>query len=62
MTDYFDNVSNGGKYRNEIYNFGNIATTIYAGERVIQGIILKYETFSEIIAATRDGGFGSTSK
>ena len=61
-SDYFDNVSNGGNIGMKFYNFGNVATTIYAGERVIQGIILKYETFSEIIAATRDGGFGSTSK
>jgi dUTP pyrophosphatase len=61
-SDYYDNVSNGGNIGIKLYNFGKDLVTISAGEKLVQGIILKYETFGEFIAATRDGGFGSTSK
>lgn len=61
-SDYYDNVSNGGNIGIKLYNFGRNLVTISAGEKLVQGIILKYETFGDYVAATRDGGFGSTSK
>lgn len=61
-SDYYDNVSNGGNIGIKLFNFGNNPVTITAGEKIVQGIVLKYNTFGEYIATTRDGGFGSTSK
>ena len=61
-SDYYDNVSNGGNIGIKFYNFGKEKSIIFADERVAQGIILKYNTFGDVIAATREGGFGSTGK
>lgn len=61
-SDYYDNVSNGGNIGIKLYNFGKNPITINAGEKIVQGIVLKYTTFGEFVAATRDGGFGSTTK
>lgn len=61
-SDYYDNISNGGNIGIKLYNFGKNLVNISAGEKLVQGIVLKYCTFGDYVAATREGGFGSTSK
>ena len=43
-----------------VYNFGTEDYLIHAGDRVAQGIFLKYETLGEVVDKKRVGGFGST--
>jgi len=61
-SDYFDNVSNGGNIGLKLYNFGDVPAVVSAGEKVVQGIIMKFQTFGEYVETARSGGFGSTSK
>lgn len=66
--DYFENASNDGNIGIPVYNYGETSVMIDAGERIAQGIIMKYSITDEDRKALYDledvndrvGGFGST--
>ena len=43
-----------------LYNLTDVPITLKAGERVTQGIFLKYNTLGDVVTQQRVGGFGST--
>lgn len=43
-----------------LYNLNDYPITLKAGERVTQGIFLKYNTLGDVVTQQRVGGFGST--
>ena len=43
-----------------LYNYTDHDILLEAGERVVQGVFLKYHTIGDIVTAKRTGGFGST--
>lgn len=62
--DYYGNVSNDGNLGFRLYNFGTEPYEIKAGDKIGQGIFLKYLTVDDEqeITNQRVGGFGSTVK
>ncbi|MGN1213204.1 MAG: dUTP diphosphatase [Christensenellales bacterium] len=62
--DYYGNVSNDGNLGFRLYNFSDEPYVIQAGDKIGQGIFLKYLTVDDEkeITTTRVGGFGSTVK
>ena len=62
--DYYGNEDNDGAIFVQLHNFGTETVTLKKGERVAQGIFVKYLTVDneEQVTATRNGGFGSTGK
>ena len=59
--DYANNIDNGGHIHVVLYNFTNETKEIKKGERLVQGIFLKYlRVDSDDSSAVRKGGFGST--
>lgn len=61
--DYFGNEENDGHIRLFLYNFSNHIAYITKGERLVQGIFLKYlKTDDDNSTADRSGGLGSTGK
>ena len=62
--DYYGNVSNDGNLGFRLYNFSDEPYVIKAGDKIGQGIFMKYLTVDneEEITATRVGGYGSTVK
>ena len=62
--DYYGNVSNDGNLGFRLYNFGTEPYEIKAGDKIGQGIFVKYLTVDDEkeITAQRVGGFGSTVK
>ena len=47
----------------QVYNFTNNPVIIQAGERIGQGIFMKYyKTNDDVASGIRTGGFGSTSE
>ena len=62
--DYYGNVSNDGNLGFRLYNFSDEPYVIQAGDKIGQGIFLKYLTVDDEqeITNTRVGGFGSTVK
>ena len=63
-SDYYGNVSNDGNLGFRLYNFGDNAYEIKAGDKIGQGVFMKYLTVDneEEITSERVGGFGSTVK
>ena len=63
-SDYYGNESNDGNLGLRLYNFGNEPYVINAGDKIGQGIFLKFLTVDDEqeILTTRKGGFGSTVK
>ena len=63
-SDYYGNESNDGNLGFRLYNFGNESYVINAGDKIGQGIFLKFLTVDDEqeILTTRKGGFGSTVK
>lgn len=63
-SDYVDNDSNDGNIGLCLWNTSNEVVILEAGERVCQGIFVKYLTVDdeEEITKTRSGGFGSSGK
>lgn len=60
-SDYYNNPDNEGHLMIGLYNTGSEAITIQRGERIAQGIFMKYLTCDDDCAeGTRLGGFGST--
>lgn len=59
--DYYNNPGNEGHIMFQVYNFTENDVTIPVGERIGQGVFLKYFTVEDDDSeGTRWGGFGST--
>ena len=63
-SDYYGNISNDGNLGFRLYNFGKDPYVIKVGDKIGQGIFMKYLTVDDEkeISSTRVGGFGSTVK
>ncbi|MDC7243177.1 MAG: hypothetical protein PQJ44_04400, partial [Sphaerochaetaceae bacterium] len=60
-SDYYNNPDNEGEIMLILYNFGKEPVAINKGERIAQGIFMKYFTVDENeTTIKRLGGFGST--
>lgn len=58
---YYGNPDNGGNIGIRLFNLGKTIYTIHAGDRVAQGIFVKYLiTDDDDTTNIRSGGFGST--
>lgn len=60
---YYNNPNNEGNIICSLYNYGNQQQTIKAGERIVQGVFMKYLTTTEndvVLNAVRTGGIGSS--
>ncbi len=61
--DYYSNVDNDGHIMVSLFNFSDKEVEIVKGDRIAQGIFMKYLVVDDDMAAgTRTGGFGSTNK
>ena len=61
-SDYYNNPENEGHIMFQVINFTDKEVTINKGERIGQGIFIKYEiTDDDAATGERIGGFGSTS-
>ncbi len=63
-SDYYSNISNDGNLGFRLYNFSNQDYVIKKGDKIGQGIFMKFLTVDDEkeITETRVGGFGSTVK
>lgn len=62
-SDYYENPDNDGNIGIRLFNLGKTRYEIKAGDRIAQGVFVKYGTTNDDSAkATRSGGFGSTNK
>lgn len=63
-SDYYGNIGNDGNLGFRLYNFSNEPYIIKAGDKIGQGIFMKYLTIDneKEITNERVGGFGSTVK
>ena len=63
-SDYYGNISNDGNLGFRLYNYSNEPYEIKAGDKIGQGVFVKYLTVDneEEITEERVGGFGSTVK
>ena len=60
--DYYNNEANEGAIMFQVYNFTDNLVEIEHGERIGQGIFIKYyKTDNDVTSGIRVGGFGSTS-
>ena len=60
-SDYYGNIDNDGHIMISIRNVGSSDVALKKGDRIAQGIIMKYFTTSDDdVNITREGGFGST--
>ncbi|HWI64783.1 MAG TPA: dUTP diphosphatase [Symbiobacteriaceae bacterium] len=60
-SDYVDNPENEGHIMVALVNLGTAPVVIAAGERVAQGLFVKYlTTAADTAGGNRQGGFGST--
>jgi len=61
--DYADNPDNEGHIQVAMVNLGSLPVHLAKGERIAQGIFLKYlSTCDDHAAGERTGGFGSTGR
>lgn len=60
-SDYYDNESTGGNIGIRLWNAGNTPYEIHTGDRIAQGVFIKYlTTNNDNTISQREGGFGST--
>ena len=60
-SDFYGNVENDGNITLALYNYGNGLQTFKAGDRICQGVFVKYDTVeSDCTESVRTGGIGST--
>lgn len=60
-SDYYSNPDNDGNIGFRLYNLSDIPYEIKAGDRIGQGIFIKYGTVNDDTTTTqRSGGFGSS--
>ena len=61
-SDYYNNPDNEGHIMFQVYNFTDTTVDILKGERIGQGMFMKYfKTDDDVASGIRTGGFGSTS-
>ena len=62
--DYYGNISNDGNLGFRLYNFGDTPYEIHIGDKIGQGVFMKYLTVDDEAEITNErvGGFGSTVK
>ena len=59
--DYYSNPDNDGNIMLALYNYGEETAIFNAGDRICQGIFVKYDIVEDDnVAAERVGGIGST--
>lgn len=62
-SDYYNNVDNDGNIAFRLLNLGNTPYEIKVGDRIGQGVFVKYGTIKEDKASgVRSGGIGSTGR
>ncbi len=62
-SDYYNNPDNEGHIMFQVYNFTDTTVNIPKGERIGQGVFMKYfKTDDDVADGIRIGGFGSTSE
>ena len=63
-SDFYNNVDNEGHFKVKLINHGDTEVKINIGDRIAQGIFMKYLTVDdeEEIENERTGGIGSTNK
>jgi dUTP pyrophosphatase len=62
-SDYYSNPNNDGNIGFRLFNLGNTAYEIKSGDRIGQGVFLKYGTVKDDnTTAKRIGGFGSSNE
>lgn len=62
-SDYYSNSDNDGNIGFRLFNLGKTPYEIKAGDRIGQGVFLKYGTVKDDKTITkREGGFGSSGK
>lgn len=63
-SDYYGNQSNDGNLGIRLYNFSDTPYVVKAGDKIAQGIFMKFLTVDDEkeISTERKGGFGSTVK
>ena len=62
-SDYYNNPDNEGHIMFQVYNFTDTTVNIPKGERIGQGMFMKYfKTDDDVASGIRTGGFGSTSE
>lgn len=62
-TDYVDNPDNEGNIGLRLYNHTDDAVVFYKGDRIMQGIFVKYGVVdNDFTRDERKGGYGSTGK
>ena len=60
-SDYYNNPDNDGNIGFRLFNLGDTIYTVHIGDRIGQGMFIKYLTTDDDNAtSTRNGGFGST--
>lgn len=60
-SDYYNNSDNEGHIMFQVYNITDKDVFLPEGERIGQGVFLKYEiTDDDVAEKWREGGFGST--
>ena len=60
--DYANNEKNDGNIGFNLYNYEKEPYIIREGDKLVQGILIKYAPIGEKSHQTRAGGFGSTGK
>lgn len=60
--DYANNEKNDGNIGFNLYNYGKEPYIIREGDKLVQGVLIKYAPIGEESHQTRTGGFGSTGK
>lgn len=60
--DYANNEKNDGNIGFNLYNYGKEPYIIREGDKIVQGILIKYAPIGEESHQIRTGGFGSTGK
>lgn len=62
-SDYYDNPDNGGNIGIRLLNLGNTPYEIHEGDKIAQGMFVKYlQSSNGDSDVVRQGGFGSTGK
>ena len=63
-SDFYNNSSNEGHFQVRLINLGENDFVVNIGDRIAQGVFMKFLTVDdeEEITNTRDGGIGSTNK
>lgn len=63
-SDFYNNIDNEGHFKVKLINHGDTEVKINIGDRIAQGIFMKYLTVDdeEEIENERTGGIGSTNK